>query len=101
MLLKVGSKGQEVIELQQALDIEADGIFNNFLDFFFEIFVSSRKAVEDFQIENGLMVDGLAGSQTLSLLQEINATTDHFEKVYSPSSSLIINKYYFEMIVKD
>ena len=84
MLLKVGSKGQEVIELQQALDIEADGIFGE----------ETRKAVEDFQIENGLMVDGLAGSQTLSLLQEINATTDHFEKVYSPSSSLIINKYY-------
>ncbi len=51
MLLKEGSRGQEVAELQQALGIGADGIFGS----------GTRAAVEAYQQENGLVVDGIIG----------------------------------------
>ena len=84
MLLKMGSQGQEVIELQQALEIEADGVFGE----------QTQKAVMAFQKANGLVVDGIAGSQTLETLRQMNATTDLSERVYAPSSGLIIHRYF-------
>jgi hypothetical protein len=84
MLLKMGSRGQEVIELQQALGLKADGIFGP----------GTKKAVEDYQLENGLMVDGIVGSQTLEIIQESNATTDNSEKIYLPYQGLTVNKYF-------
>ena len=84
MLLKEGSRGQEVIELQQALGIHADGIFGS----------GTKAAVEDYQRENGLSVDGIVGPQTFAVIREANASTDNSEKVYLPSEGLVVNKYF-------
>jgi len=84
MLLKEGSKGQEVIELQQALGVKVDGDFG----------VDTKRAVMTYQETNGLMVDGIVGPQTLAAIRENNATTDNSEKVYSPYENLIVNKYF-------
>jgi len=84
MLLKRGSTGQEVIELQQGLRIKADGDFG----------VKTENAVKAFQKENGLLVDGIVGPQTLAAIRENSATTDNSEKVYSPYENLNVNKYF-------
>ena len=84
MLLKEGSRGQEVAELQQALGIGADGVFG----------AGTRAAVEAYQQNNGLLVDGIVGPQTLAAIREANATTDNSEKVYSPYQGLVVNKYF-------
>lgn len=84
MLLKEGSRGQEVVELQQALEIEVDGIFG----------AGTKAAVEAYQQENSLVVDGIVGPQTLAAIREANATTDNSEKVYSPYEGLVVNKYF-------
>ncbi len=84
MLLKEGSRGQEVAELQQALGIDVDGIFG----------AGTRAAVEAYQRENGLVVDGIVGPQTLAAIREASATTDNSEKVYSPYHGLVVNKYF-------
>lgn len=84
MLLKEGSRGQEVAELQRDLGIDADGVFG----------VGTKAAVEAYQKENGLVVDGIVGAQTFAAIREANATTDNSEKVYSPYEGLIVNKYF-------
>jgi len=84
MLLKEGSRGQEVAELQQALGIDADGVFGP----------GTKAAVEAYQQENGLLADGIVGPQTLAAIREANATTDNSEKVYSPYQGLVVNKYF-------
>lgn len=53
-----GDRGAEVRELQQALEISADGIFGPQTD----------RAVRAFQERNGLQVDGIAGPVTLHAL---------------------------------
>ena len=84
MLLKEGSRGQEVAELQQALGIKGNGVFG----------AGTRKAVESYQQKNGLLVDGIVGPQTLAAIREASATTDNSEKVYSPYQGLLVNKYF-------
>jgi putative chitinase len=56
MLLKVGSKGNEVKQLQEKLGLAADGSFGP----------GTEKAVKDWQIANGLTADGLVGDGTWS-----------------------------------
>ena len=56
VLLRVGSRGEQVKKLQTALGIDADGIFGN----------GTKAAVEAFQKESGLAVDGMAGPNTLA-----------------------------------
>jgi len=84
MLLKKGSRGQEVVELQQALGINADGVFG----------AGTKAAVEAYQQRNDLFIDGIVGPQTLAAIQEASATTDNSEKVYSPYQDLMVNKYF-------
>jgi hypothetical protein len=84
MLLKLGSRGQEVRELQQALGLGADGVFGP----------KTQAAVEAYQRENGLVVDGIVGPQTLAAIREESATTDNAEKVYSPVEGLTVTKYF-------
>lgn len=61
--LKRGSKGGDVVELQNQLyaagqHIDRDGMFGP----------TTEQAVRNFQQQNGLAVDGMAGSQTLAAL---------------------------------
>jgi hypothetical protein len=84
MLLKLGSKGQEVKELQQALGLTPSGEFD----------AATLKAVKAYQSKKGLMVDGLVGKQTLGAIRAQNATTDLAEKVYSPITGLFVHKSY-------
>ena len=56
MLLKVGSKGDEVKKLQEKLGLAADGSFGP----------GTEKAVKEWQTSNGLTADGLVGDGTWS-----------------------------------
>lgn len=58
MVLKLGSRGNEVKTLQEKLNLKADGIFGPL----------TEEAVKDFQRSNGLEVDGIVGGNTLSKL---------------------------------
>jgi peptidoglycan hydrolase-like protein with peptidoglycan-binding domain len=53
-LLRFGSRGPAVAEIQRALGIDADGIFGP----------RTRAAVRSFQKRHGLVVDGIVGPQT-------------------------------------
>lgn len=58
VVLKVGSKGPLVKELQEALGIGADGDFGP----------GTKKALMAWQAANGLAADGIAGPKTLGML---------------------------------
>jgi putative chitinase len=58
MLLKVGSRGEDVKKLQQRLGLGADGVFGK----------GTEEAVKSFQTKNGLTPDGLVGEGTWSRL---------------------------------
>ena len=55
-VLRTGSVGEDVKQMQQILKVYADGIFGPI----------TLAAVKDYQQQNGLEVDGIAGPQTLS-----------------------------------
>ncbi|MEM8839433.1 MAG: peptidoglycan-binding protein [Pseudomonadota bacterium] len=57
-LLRRGLRGAPVKRLQEKLGIDADGIFGG----------GTEKAVKDFQKENGLAVDGIAGPDTFTAM---------------------------------
>lgn len=57
-ILKYGSKGSAVVELQKLLKIYPDGIFG----------INTKEAVEAFQKENNLTVDGKVGPATMAKL---------------------------------
>jgi putative chitinase len=54
MILKVGSKGEDVKKLQQKLGLGADGIFGT----------GTERAVKKWQIDNDLAADGIVGEGT-------------------------------------
>jgi putative chitinase len=56
MLLKIGSKGEEVKQLQQKLGLTADGSFGP----------GTETAVKKWQSDNGLTADGIVGDGTWS-----------------------------------
>ncbi len=56
ILLKIGTFGDTVKKLQQALGVSQDGQFGS----------GTEKAVKDFQQQNGLPIDGIAGPATLA-----------------------------------
>jgi putative chitinase len=67
MLLKVGSRGEEVKQLQQKLGLGADGVFGP----------GTETAVKKWQTANGLTADGLVGNGTWSKMfgESISAKT--------------------------
>ncbi len=56
--LRLGDRGQAVVDLQDRLAIPADGVYG----------AQTEAAVIEFQRANGLFDDGIAGRQTLSAL---------------------------------
>jgi putative chitinase len=73
MLLKLGSKGEDVKSLQEKLGLKADGSFGP----------GTEKAVKEWQTKNGLVADGVIGDKSWSkLFPEVN------EVVLDPSSAL-------------
>lgn len=58
--LKVGSKGLEVKKLQEKLGITVDGSFGKL----------TKKAVQGFQYDNGLILDGIVGPKTREKLNK-------------------------------
>ena len=83
MLLRKGSKGREVAEMQQALGIKDDGDFG----------AGTEKAVKAYQKKHHLVVDGIVGPQTLAAIRESHVTTDNSERVYAPNEQLMVHKY--------
>ncbi len=82
MLLKVGSKGKEVKELQEFLEIGADGIFGK----------GTESSVKKWQSENGLVADGIVGPATWDAMGL--ATTDSSEQIYTIENGLVVEKYF-------
>ena len=59
-VLRIGSKGPDVVKLQQLLYLKADGIFGQI----------TLEAVKDFQRDNGLFPDGIVGPKTWAELDK-------------------------------
>jgi hypothetical protein len=85
MVLKKGSKGSLVKDLQEFLEIEADGIFGK----------GTERAVKAFQANMNLVVDGLVGPKTMDLMGLVS--TDLAEKTYVTENGLLINKHYLPL----
>ena len=62
MLLKVGSTGNKVKELQKLLSLTVDGVFG----------INTLKSVKAFQSKNGLISDGIVGSKTWDVILNKN-----------------------------
>lgn len=60
MILKIGSKGEEVKSLQRLLGLKDDGEFGP----------KTEEAVKEYQKKHNLTPDGIVGQQTWNLLQE-------------------------------
>ena len=82
-VLKLGSKGDEVEDLQAYLKIKVDGDFGP----------KTEEAVKKFQRENGLTPDGVVGSKTWNKMGFVS--TDLSETTLS-TSELIINQKYMD-----
>jgi hypothetical protein len=82
MILKKGSKGREVKELQDFLNITADGDFGP----------GTEKAVKKWQKDNGLVDDGIVGPKTWDAMGL--ATTDNSEQIYTTENGLEIEQYF-------
>lgn len=82
-VLKLGSKGDEVEDLQSYLKIKVDGDFGP----------KTEEAVKKFQKENGLTPDGIVGSKTWNTMGFLS--TDLSETTLS-TSELIINQKYMD-----
>lgn len=82
MILKQGSRGQEVKDVQQFLGIHADGIFGS----------KTHNKVCEWQHENGLVVDGIVGPATWNAMGL--ASTDNSELTESLENGLVIHKHY-------
>lgn len=82
MILRKGTKGNEVKQLQEFLGTAADGVFGP----------GTETAVKEWQAKNGLVADGIVGPATWDAMGL--ATTDASEKVYTTENGLIINRSY-------
>lgn len=82
MLLKNGSKGNDVKVLQEFLGIPADGIFGP----------NTESGVREWQKNNGLTADGIVGPLTWNAMGL--ATTDNTEKIYTTPNNLVIHEHF-------
>mgnify|MGYP005991196193 CR=1 FL=1 len=87
MLLKKGSTGQEVKDLQKALGIGADGIFGP----------GTAAAVYQFQLEHNLTADSIVGSKTWEALGiDTDQSSSAEESEYVTNHGLVIDKEYLD-----
>ena len=84
MTIKKGSKGELVKIVQNFLGILSDGDFGR----------KTEIAVMKFQMDNGLMADGVVGNNTWKLMQV--ASTDMQEKSVALPSGLVIHPAYMD-----
>jgi putative chitinase len=75
MLLKIGSKGEDVKKLQAKLGLGADGIFG----------AGTAAAVKKWQAENGLTADGVVGDGTWGKLFSNTASVVKEDKIIIPT----------------
>jgi putative chitinase len=78
MLLRIGSRGDNVRLLQNKLGIEADGIFGR----------GTQAAVKRWQARNGLIADGIVGPKTWAKLTKSNSSIVENKK---PIENIVIN----------
>jgi putative chitinase len=81
MLLKVGSKGDDVKKMQAKLGLADDGIFGT----------GTEKAVKAWQTENGLTADGIVGEATWSKLFA-DVSTDTMATITITNTELDLSK---------
>ena len=81
MVLRKGSRGNEVKELQEFLGIGADGVFGP----------GTEAAVKAWQKENGLVDDGIVGPATLDCMGLVG--TDNSETTYQTSNGLTVHRH--------
>lgn len=87
MLLKIGSNGSLVKELQRALGITADGIFGK----------GTESAVKKFQKDNNLTVDGLVGSKTWEAIGiDTDTIAEPTDSEYTTKDGLVIDRQYLD-----
>jgi murein DD-endopeptidase MepM/ murein hydrolase activator NlpD len=84
--LKLGNKGIEVEKLQKQLakigyDINIDGIYG----------YRTKEIIKDFQLNNGLIVDGIAGKKTQSFLEEVSKDIIYIVKPGDTLSEIALN----------
>lgn len=85
MLLKKGSKGENVKILQDFLNITVDGDFGP----------ATEKKVKEWQTKNGLLSDGIVGNKTWSAMGlDERVTTDNYERVVELPYGLVIEEYF-------
>ena len=82
MLLKKGSKGKEVKEVQEFLGISADGDFGS----------NTERSVKKWQLDNGLDSDGIVGPKTWDKMGL--ATTDNSEQHYTTNNGLQVQTHF-------
>jgi N-acetyl-anhydromuramyl-L-alanine amidase AmpD len=88
MILKLGSKGPKVAEVQSKLGLNPDGVFGP----------KTQEAVKKFQQQKGLTADGIVGNDTAHLLDVELETLDTDNTHYNQPTSegLIIKKSYMD-----
>jgi putative chitinase len=82
MLLKVGSKGDDVKKLQEKLGLTADGSFGP----------NTEKKVKEWQSANGLTADGIVGDGTWSKMFGLTTQVVKEDVVITPVTGLNIEK---------
>lgn len=83
MLLKEGSKGEDVKKLQAKLGLNADGVFGS----------KTGEAVKNFQTKNGLNADGIVGPKTWERIMLLGTTPTNAPKpILQPSSGVNLQR---------
>lgn len=83
VLLKVGSRGEDVKKLQKVL--KRLGHYEGFIDGIFGPMCA--EAVKDYQQNNNLFVDGIVGSKTIAFLN--NVLTGYYSELHLTDDDLI------------